>query len=166
MSELIAVAYPDQERAKEVIHALQRMRDEHLLELEDAVYVTKDSAGKVDLHQTLGATGAGALAGSFWGLLIGLLFFAPVAGLALGAAGGALAGKLTDLGIKDDFIRSLSAEMKPGSSAIFALVREVTVDKVLQELSRYGGTVLHTSLSADAEAKLQAALAAGGPVAR
>jgi uncharacterized membrane protein len=159
MSELIAIAYPDEQRAKEVIGALQRMRDEYLLELDDAVYVTKDSSGKVELHQTLSTTGAGAVGGSIWGLLIGVLFLMPVAGVAIGAASGALAGKLTDAGISDDFIRRLSAEMRPGSSAIFVLVEQVTADKVLQGMSRYGGTVLHTSLSADAEARLQTALA-------
>ena len=46
--------------------------------------------------------GAGALAGSFWGLLFGLIFFVPILGLAIGA--GAVGGGLTDVGIDDDFI--------------------------------------------------------------
>jgi uncharacterized membrane protein len=48
--------------------------------------------------------------------------------------------------------------MTPNSSAIFVLVRNVTVDKVVPEISKYGGTVLRTSLSDDAEQRLQAAL--------
>ena len=50
--------------------------------------------------------------------------------------------------------------MPPNSSAIFTLVRRATTDKVLPEVSKYGGTVLHTSLSGEDEAKLEAALAA------
>ena len=161
MSELIAITYPDEQRAKEVIGAMQRMRAEHLLELEDAVYVTKDSSGKVELHQTVGLTGAGAAGGAFWGLLIGALFFVPIAGMAVGAAAGALAGKMSDVGIDDNFIRALSAQMQPGSSAIFVLVRGVTADKVVPEVSRYGGTVLRTSLSKEAEERLQSALTGG-----
>ena len=161
MSELIAIAYPDEQRAKEVIGAVQRMRAEHLLELEDAVYVTKDSTGKVEMHQTVGLTGAGAVGGAFWGLLIGLLFFVPIAGMAVGAAAGALAGKMSDVGIDDNFIKALSAQMQPGSSAIFVLVRDVTADKVVPEVSRYGGTVLRTSLSKETEERLQSALTAG-----
>ncbi len=48
--------------------------------------------------------------------------------------------------------------MRPGSSAIFTLVRKVTMDKVEPELGKFGGKILRTSLSKDAEAKLQTAL--------
>jgi uncharacterized membrane protein len=104
----------------------------------------------------------GAASGIIWGGLIGLLFLQPLAGAAIGAAvgagSGAIAGKITDYGIDDNFVRQLSTEMTPNSSAIFVLVRNVTIDKVTPEISKYGGTVLHTSLSTDAEQRLQAAL--------
>ena len=161
MSELIAIAYRDEGRAAKVVAALKSMRDNYLLELEDAVYVTKDSAGKVELHQTLGAVGAGAGIGSVSGLLVGTLVLVPIAGLLVGAGVGAVAGKLTDVGIRDDFVRALSAELQPRSSAVFALVSNVAADKVAQTLSRFGGTILRTSLSQDAEAKLQETLTAG-----
>jgi uncharacterized membrane protein len=161
MSELIAIAYRDERRAAKVVAALKSMRDNYLLDLEDAVYVTKDSAGKVEIHQTLSTTGAGAGWGSVSGLLVGALFLVPIAGLLVGAGVGALAGKLTDVGIRDDFVRTLSAELRPGSSAVIALVSDVAADKVAQDLSRFGGTILRTSLSQDAEAKLQETLSAG-----
>jgi hypothetical protein len=41
-------------------------------------------------------------------------------------------------------------------------VRKATVDKVLPEVSKYGGTVLQTSLPKETEEKLQAALNQGG----
>lgn len=82
-------------------------------------------------------------------------------GLAAGAGAGAVAGALSDVGINDDFMKDLAATMKPGSSALFVLVRSMTPDKVLEELRGTGGTVLKTSLSHEDEAKLQAALSAG-----
>ena len=106
---------------------------------------------------------------SLWGALIGLLFLNPllgaVAGAAVGGATGALGGALSDYGISDDFIRYLGSDLKPGTSAAFVLIRKATTDKVLAEVAKYGGHVLRTSLSNEAEAKLQAALTAGVPSA-
>jgi len=102
---------------------------------------------------------AGAAGGSFWGLLIGLLFLHPLLGLTVGIVGGALSGALTDVGINDDFIRELGKTLEVGTSAIFILVRKVTPDKVLEELKPFNGKVLQTSLSNVEEANLKAALA-------
>jgi uncharacterized membrane protein len=81
-------------------------------------------------------------------------------GLAVGAAAGAVSGALTDVGIDDKFMRDLAADMQPGSSALFVLVRKSTPDKVLEEIQGTGGHVLQTSLSHEDETKLQAALSA------
>ncbi|MDC3957041.1 DUF1269 domain-containing protein [Polyangium jinanense] len=161
MSDLVVIAYPDEHRAAEVMLAINRMSSENLVDLEDACYVTKGPEGKVRLHQSKDLTAAGALSGGLWGMLIGLFFLAPVFGLAVGAATGALTGKASDYGIDDAFMKRLAEQMKPGSSAIFTLTRKVTADKVIPELAKYGGTVLRTSLSKDAEEKLEAALQQG-----
>jgi uncharacterized membrane protein len=76
----------------------------------------------------------------------------------VGAGTGAIAGALSDIGINDQFMKDLAATMKPGSSALFVLVRKSTPDRVLEELLGTGGTVLKTSLSHEDEAKLQDAL--------
>ena len=170
MSDLVAITYPDINQAQKTLDTLKRMVVEHLLELDDAVYVTKDSNGAIDLHQMINLPAAGAATGgatgALWGTLIGLLFLSPLAGAAIGAAvgagTGAIAGKMSDYGIDDNFVKELSAHMPPNSSAIFVLVRKATVDKVLPEVSKYGGTVLQTSLPKETEEKLQAALNQGG----
>jgi uncharacterized membrane protein len=64
------------------------------------------------------------------------------------------------MGFDDKFVKDLAADMTPGSSMLFVLVRKATPDKVLEELKGTGGSVLKTSLSHDDEAKLQAALSA------
>ena len=120
----------------------------------------KDQKGKVRLHQAVNLTAAGAMTGGFWGALIGLIFLNPLLGMAMGAAAGAVSGALTDVGINDKFMKELAANMKPGSSTLFVLVRKVTPDKVLDEMRGTGGKVLQTSLSHEDEAKLQAALSA------
>ena len=85
------------------------------------------------------------------------MFFEPMLGI-LGAAVGALSGALTDIGIDDNFIQELGNTIEPGTSAIFVLVRKSTPDKVLDDLSKFEGKVLRTSLSHEDEAQLQAVL--------
>ena len=158
MSDLIAIAYDDEYKAEQVRLDLVKMQKEHLIELEDAAVVVKDKDGKVKLKQAVNLTAAGAVTGSFWGLLIGTLFFSPLAGLALGAASGALSGALSDIGVDDSFMKELGETLTPSTSALFVLVRKVTPDKVLEEIAPYGGKVLRTSLTKDEEAQLQEVL--------
>ena len=158
MSDLIAVAYDDEYKAEEVRLALAKLQKEHLIELEDAAVVVKKEDGKVKLKQAINLTAAGAASGSFWGLLIGTLFWAPLVGAAVGAASGALSGALSDIGVDDDFMRELGETLTPGSSALFVLVRKVTPDKVLEEVAPFGGKILRTSLSKDDESQLQEVL--------
>ena len=104
--------------------------------------------------------GVGALDGAFWGMLIGLLFFAPWLGLAVGAITGAISGKFTDIGDDDKFIKEVGETIEPGTSALFLLVRDVTPDKVLERLEGFNPTVLQTSLSKEDEQKLREAFSA------
>ena len=118
---------------------------------------------KVKLHQSMKPGAAGAAGGALWGGLIGLIFLAPLLGMAVGAASGGAAGAMSDLGVDDDFMKRLGEDLKPGAAALIVLVRESTPDKVLPRISQYGGSVVHTSLSEEADEQLRHAL--GEPAA-
>jgi uncharacterized membrane protein len=90
-----------------------------------------------------------------WGLLFGLLFFVPVFGMAVGAGLGALMGKLEKSGIDKEFQSQVRDMLQPGTSALFLVVEKVTPDKAVEALSKYGGTVLKSSLTHEAEQELQ-----------
>jgi uncharacterized membrane protein len=160
MSDLIAVAYDDRDTAERVRSELAQLTREHVIEIEDAVVVTRDDNGKVKLHQTISPAGAGAASGALWGGVIGLLFLAPLLGAAIGAAAGGAGGALTDLGIDDRFMKELGENLPDGGAALFVLVRKVTPDKVIPRIGGYGGRVIQSSLSAEAEQRLQEALSA------
>src|SRR5262249_8675650 len=98
----------------------------------------------------------GAVAGAALGATSG-----AVGGASVGAATGAIAEKLADYGIPSDFAKQLGENLKNGTSALFVLVRRAIPDKVLAEVKKYGGAVAHSTLSADAEQRLQSALSAG-----
>ena len=88
--------------------------------LDGAVVSWAPDKKKPETRQLHSTTGAGALGGAFWGLLFGLIFFIPLVGAAIGAATGALVGSMTDVGISDDFIKSVRDEVTPGTSALFS----------------------------------------------
>lgn len=163
MSDLLVIAFDDEASGFELRTELVKMQKEYLIELEDAVVVTRPTAEDIKLHQAMNLTAAGALGGGFWGTLVGLLFLNPLVGAAVGAASGALAGKLSDIGINDDFMRELGHSIPPGGSAVFILVRKMTADKVLARLEGFHlkGRVLQSSLPDAQEEKLREAFAGG-----
>jgi uncharacterized membrane protein len=134
MAELIAVAYPDKNTARDVVQTLSRLQTEHVVELTDVAVATKEQDGKVRLAQGRDLVALGALGGALWGGLIGLLFFAPLLGMVAGMAGGALGGKFSDYGIDDRFMKDLAAQFQPGGAAVFLLLSKATSDKVLEEV--------------------------------
>ena len=134
MSDLIVIGFDNEHTAFEMRAALVKLQKEYLIDMEDVVVVTKDDKGKVKLHQAVNLTAAGAVGGSFWGMLIGMIFLNPLLGAAVGAGAGALSGKLSDIGINDTFMKELGETIHPGTSALFILVRKVTPDKVLDQL--------------------------------
>ncbi len=159
MSDLIVIGFKDEFKADEVLIDLRRLELEYLIDLEDAAVVVRNQQGKVKIKQTQELIASGVLSGGFWGLLFGFLFFNPLLGWALGATVGAISGALTDIGIDDNFIREIGEAIEPGTSALFILVRKSTPDKVLEDLSKFEGKVIRTSLSKHDEAELQATLA-------
>ena len=160
MAELYVLAFKDEGGAEQVRDKLISLQKQQLIELEDAAVVVRKQDGKVKVKQAQSLVGAGALGGAFWGMSIGIIFWMPWLGLALGALSGALAGKFTDVGIDDSFIKEVGETVEPGHSALFLLVRSATGDKVAEELEGYEFTFLKTSLSAEDEAKLKEAFAA------
>jgi uncharacterized membrane protein len=161
MSELIVFAFPDEKGASEMDEAIHRLKKEELITLDDAAVVVRNLDGKVKVKQAVNLVGTGTVGGAFWGMLIGLLFWMPWLGMAIGAITGAITGKLSDYGIDDDFIHEVSQTIEPGGSALFLLISKWTEDKVLDELGKFHPKVVRTSLSKEEESKLKAAFGAG-----
>jgi uncharacterized membrane protein len=159
MSDLVAIVYPSEAKAEEVRQRLLKLQKEYLITVNDAVIAVKTDSGNIKLNQLVNATALGAVSGSFWGLLIGVLFLNPIVGVAIGAASGALGGALTDFGIDDAFMKQLAASIQPGNAALFLLIKNMTADKVLREIQDAGGVVLKTSLDDAKEKALRDALA-------
>ncbi|MFL5579030.1 MAG: DUF1269 domain-containing protein, partial [Gemmatimonadaceae bacterium] len=154
MSTLVAIAYPDTGTAEQVRAELVQATKEHLIQLEDVVVVEHRTDGEIKVRQAVSMTGAGAAGGALWGGLIGLLFLAPLFGMAIGAATGAVAGKVSDVGVNDQFMKTLAAKLPRGGAALIALGSTGGTGKVLERVKSYGGEVIQTSLSTEDEERL------------
>jgi uncharacterized membrane protein len=158
MATLVAIGYPDEHTAIEAEKTAQKLAKDLVLQPDAIAAIQRHPDGKFKVTTSHHGTGKGATWGMFWGFFFGLLFFVPVFGMALGAGLGALFGKFDNAGIDSVFIDEVKDMVQPGTSALFLIVEEVEPDKAVEALSQYGGTVLKSSLSDDAQQRLQEAL--------
>jgi uncharacterized membrane protein len=166
MATLVAIGYDDQGTAERALETVQQLESQLVIQADEVAAISRDPEGRLHVHSGhgAGATVGGAAVGSFWGFLFGLLFFIPFAGLAVGAGMGALFGHFGEKGIDKTFQQQVRDHLKPGTSALFMVIDQVTPDKAIAALQQYGGTVIRTSLSDDDTRKLQDALRSSAPV--
>ena len=154
-SSLIVLAFDSDAEAEKVHEALVKGKKEGVLQIDDAAIVVKDEQGKVHVKNQISrgtwtATGVGGMLG----LLIGSIFF-PLGGLVMGLAGGALVGRLMNLGVDGRFVKQVEEELKPGTSALFILTANADPTAELAILRQFQGKVIQTNLSTEAEESLR-----------
>jgi uncharacterized membrane protein len=154
MSELIVVGYDDHAKATAAYNEVISMQKDFVVTLNGLAIVSVDSEGKSHVETPQKIVGVGAASGALWGMIIGLLFFVPFVGLALGGLTGALFGKLGKSGVNDEFRSQVNDLLKPGMSGVVVMASKITEDKFAQRLQPFGGTVLKTSLSESDEQEL------------
>jgi uncharacterized membrane protein len=158
MADLIAIGYDDTTTAVAAMDEALKLSQDLVIQPDAVAAIIRSEDGKLRTITNQHAVGAGTTWGMFWGFLFGLLFFVPFLGMAIGAGMGAIMGKITKSGIDAQFQQQVRDMLKPGTSALFLIVEQMTTDKALEGLSQYGGTVIKSSLSKEAEKELQEAL--------
>jgi uncharacterized membrane protein len=140
--------------------AVLRLQEDGKILVQDAVFVSKDAEGKTSVVETSDPTpGTAALGSGMWGLLFGALLAVPIAGLAIGAATGALTAKLIDTGVPDEFVKEVREVVAPGWTALALLVSHINREAVLAELERFhGARLISGNLSPEAVAAVSEAL--------
>jgi uncharacterized membrane protein len=153
-SDLIVITFDDADEALKVSEAMQSMRKEPLLNLEQSVVVTRDRVGKVRLHQTRDLTTSGTpVNGDVLGLLAGLIFGNP-AGAVWGVNVSETRNELIRRGFDDKFVKIIEAAVGNNGSAILFFVRRdgrSDRDEVLNVLGLFKGKVHHTTISPETE---------------
>jgi uncharacterized membrane protein len=151
LSELLVIEFASEERAEGVREILLAIQNEYLIELGDAIVAVKEANGHIKLNQLFQPVTQGAVSVLFWRSLIGLLLSMPRTG-----AAEALGGRLTDLGVDDDFMKQAARTLQSGNAALFLLIRKMTTDKVLAALRGVGGMVMRSSFDETKEDALRA----------
>jgi uncharacterized membrane protein len=158
MAELLVIGYAGPDEAHAALQTVELLEGDKIVTTAGAAVVSRRSDGQVGVTLAGESTGKGAAVGSTAGLLVGILFLVPIGGWIVGGAIGWLAGTVRDWGIGNDFRQQCADLLEPGTSALVVLVEQVMPEAALAALQPLGGTVLRTSLSAEAERELQAAL--------
>jgi uncharacterized membrane protein len=154
--QLVVLSFDDEQQAAEALRALRGQQGAGVIHLNDTAVVTKDQAGSVHASgEFSSATEIGAVGGGTLGLMLAFMF--PVAGIALGAAGGAAVGALLDKGVDRKFVKEVGDSLQPGTSALF-LVFDQANPAVMQVLHPFHGRVIQTTLPPDIEDRLRQAI--------
>jgi uncharacterized membrane protein len=159
--ELVVAAFPDEERAGEVLEELKELERMKFIGMWNAAVITKDAEGKLKLKETAEIKGVkrGAGIGAIAGGIIGILAGGPIGGIVLGAAAGALGGKVIDLGFSDKDLKEMGDLMGPGSSAIIAVIEHKWVGELVDALEDMGAEILRQELKDEVAATIAAGAA-------
>jgi uncharacterized membrane protein len=158
MADLVAIGYPDETTAALAMSEAEHLAEDLIIQPDAIAAIVRTKEGKFRVTTNHHEVAGGATWGMWWGFLFGLLFFVPFLGMAVGAGLGALTGKLGKNAVDKEFQEQVRDMLEPGTSALFLVLEKVTPDKAVEALSKYGGTVLKSSLSKETEAELQEAL--------
>ena len=77
MTDMIAVAYPSETTARQALAEVRALHTERVLDVDEAILITREHDGSVKIHDELHPVAAGAIDGVLWGGLLGLLVLQP-----------------------------------------------------------------------------------------
>jgi uncharacterized membrane protein len=160
---LLVLAFDSNLEAHEAFLAMNRLQQDQVLVLHDAVFISKNEEGKTSVTETIDPEpGQSAVSGGLWGALLGTIIAGPIGtlvGAATSAGLGALSAKLIDIGIPDGTVKELEEAVKPGSTALALLVTHVNEVELERELVRFAGaTLVRSDLPPETVERLRAAL--------
>ncbi|WP_440948090.1 DUF1269 domain-containing protein [Methanosarcina sp. T3] len=75
--------------------------------------------------------------------------------MAVGATMGGITGSVSDMGIKDEFIRSVRSKVIEGASALFLMTSDAVTDKVAEIVKGLDFEMIASNLSVEQEEKLR-----------
>jgi uncharacterized membrane protein len=160
---LVGISFADEFRAREFLTAATRLAANGRLKLRDAVFVAKDQNGKTMVRETIDPQpGRSALSGAVWAGLFGLILGGPVgwvAGAAIGAGTGAVAAKVIDHGVSDEWVGWFRQAVEAGTTTLVLLVTDLDRGALITELERFSGAhLVYANVDPAWEARMRTAL--------
>jgi uncharacterized membrane protein len=156
--QVVIAAFEDERAADEVLFQLKEAKWAGLIGIQNAAVLRRDQKDKLHIKELKDwGGGKGAAFGGTLGAIVGVLTGPGI--LVAGAAGaliGGLAAKLRDSGFSDERLKTVGASLKPGTSAIIAIIEHKWVAELENEMAEAGADVLTEAIAADIAGQLEA----------
>lgn len=154
MSTLIVIGYPDKGTAERASAQVEDLQRQGVVKLNGLAVVSVDVDGTHHIDTPSSIVGASAAGGALFGSIFGLIFLVPFLGAAVGGAIGALWGSMRKHGLDDEFRTRVNAMLAPGTAGVVVMASAMAEDEFAAALAPFGGEVLRTNLSDEAEREL------------
>ena len=156
--QVVIAAFQEEKAADQMLKQLKSARWAGLIGIQNAAVIRRDQKNKLHIKELKDwGGGKGAVFGGALGAVVGVLV-GPGA-LVVGAAGaliGGLAAKLRDSGFSDARLKTVGESLKPGTSAIVAVIEHKWVDELEKELEEAEADVTTMAIAADVAEQLDA----------
>ena len=156
--QVVVAAFQEEKGADEVLKELKAAKWQGLIGIQNAAVLRRDQKDKLHIKELKDwGGGKGAAFGGALGAVVGLL--AGPGALAVGAAGaliGGLAAKLRDSGFSDARLRTIGDSLRPGTSAIVAVIEHKWVAELEKQLAEAEADVTTMAIAADVAEQLDA----------
>lgn len=158
-NELLVVAFVGETRADEVLQVLERLHQDHVIDLHATAVIRRAADGTTTIHESNDfATPEAIVGGALVSGLLGLIRGGLLGGALVGAGVGYIAGKAIDLGFSDHFLREVGEALAPNGSALAVAIQFEQVDAAMRALDPYHGKILRQTLPAQQAEQLVAAM--------
>jgi uncharacterized membrane protein len=151
--QAVVAAFQSENGAREALDQLRAV-DKDLLKVREAAVLVRTTDDKLEIRESH-HVGRGAVIGGVAGAVVGLIA-GPIGWVTVGGASvGALAARLRDSGFPDDRLRQIGEGLKPGTSALVAIVEHRWVLEVEEQLRQIGADIATEAIRADIAAQLE-----------
>jgi len=155
--QVVIAAFASQNGAEEALEDLEEAQEHGLITIRDAAIVQRDDHGGVHIEDTRHhGIGRGAVIGGVAGAIVGLLTGPVGWATGGGAVVGALASRLRDSGFPKDRLQQVGDALRPGTSALVAVIDQTWLKEVAELLAKRASEVVTEIIQADIANQLEA----------
>jgi uncharacterized membrane protein len=149
--QLIIAAFQDENGADAALKQIQQAKKDGWIRIDNAAVIRRDANDKLHIKDVRDMGGGkGAVIGGVIGAVVGVIFPpAVLASAGIGAVAGGLIAKFSDGGLPDSRLREIGEALKPGTSAIVAIIEHTWVAEAEAQLAAEGAQVFVNSVKAD-----------------
>lgn len=151
--QLIVAAFQNEDGASDAWKQLKAAKWGGMISIDRMAIIRRTTKDKVKIRESGDPGGGrGAVVGAVVGGIIGSIA-GPLGAVAVGGATGAFVGGITakyyDSGIPQERLEKIGEALKPGTSAIVAIIEHKWVKELEKDLREAGADVIAEALSAD-----------------